>query len=35
VLATQAGVVLTPNQTSSVYLVGPTGAQGVMVVQDY
>jgi len=34
VLATQAGVVLTPNQTSSVYLVGPTGAQGVMVVQD-
>lgn len=35
VLATQPGIVLTANQTSSVYLVGPPGAQGVMVTQDY
>jgi hypothetical protein len=34
VLATQAGVVLTANQTSSVYLVGPPGGQNVLVVQD-
>jgi len=34
VVASQAGVVLTPNQTSSVYLVGVPGGQGVLVVQD-
>jgi hypothetical protein len=34
VLATQANVVLTANQTSSVYLIGPPGAQGIIVTQD-
>ena len=34
VLASQDGVVLTANQTSSVYLIGPPGAQGVFVTQD-
>jgi hypothetical protein len=34
VLASQDGVVLTPNQTSSIYLVGPAGAQAILVTQD-
>jgi hypothetical protein len=34
VLASQDGVVLTANQTSSVYLIGPPGAQGVFVTLD-
>ena len=33
-LALQDGVVLTANQTSSVYLVGPAGAQAILVTQD-
>lgn len=34
VLATQDNIVLTVNQTSSVYLIGPAGAQGILVTQD-
>ena len=34
VIASQEGIVLTANQTSSVYLIGPPGAQGVFVTQD-
>jgi hypothetical protein len=34
VLASQANVVLTANQTSSIYLIGPAGAQGILVTQD-
>lgn len=34
VLASQDGVVLTANQTSTVYLVGPVGAQAIVVTQD-
>jgi hypothetical protein len=34
VLATQSNVVLTANQTVSVYLIGPPGAQGIIVTQD-
>ena len=34
VVATQDNIVLTANQTSSVYLIGPAGAQGILVTQD-
>jgi len=34
VVASQDGIVLTANQTSSVYLIGPPGGQGVFVTQD-
>ena len=34
VLATQDGIVLTANQTSSIYLIGPPGAQGILATQD-
>ncbi|MCC6194527.1 MAG: DUF4397 domain-containing protein [Burkholderiales bacterium] len=34
VLAQQDGVVLTPNQTTSFYLIGPPGAQSILVTQD-
>ena len=34
VLASQDGIVITANQTSSVYLIGPPGGQGVLVTQD-
>jgi hypothetical protein len=34
VLASQANVVLTANQTSSIYLIGPPGAQSIVVTQD-
>ncbi len=34
VLASQENVVLTANQTSSIYLIGPAGAQSVIVTQD-
>jgi hypothetical protein len=34
VLASQDGVVFTANQTSSIYLVGPVGAQAIVVTQD-
>ena len=34
VVASQDGIVLVANQTSSVYLIGPPGGQGVFVTQD-
>ena len=34
VVASQDNIVLTANQTSSVYLIGPPGAQGILVTQD-
>jgi Domain of unknown function (DUF4397) len=34
VVASQDGVVITANQTGSIYLIGPPGAQGVFVTQD-
>jgi len=34
VVASQDGVVLTLNQTSTIYLIGPPGAQGILVTQD-
>jgi len=34
VLASQDNVVLTANQTSTIYLIGPPGAQGILVTQD-
>jgi hypothetical protein len=34
VLAEQTGVVLTANQTTSLYLIGPPGAQSILVTQD-
>jgi len=33
-VAFQDGVVLTLNQTSTIYLIGPPGAQGILVTQD-
>lgn len=34
VLAEQTSVVLTPNTTGTVYLIGPPGAQGIILTQD-
>ena len=34
VVAFQDNVVLTANQTSSIYLIGSPGAQGIIVTQD-
>lgn len=34
VLASESNVVLTANQTSTIYLLGPAGAQAVLVTQD-
>jgi hypothetical protein len=34
VVASQEGVVITANQTGSIYLIGPPGGQGVLVTQD-
>ena len=34
VVASQGGIVITANQTSSVYMIGPPGSQGVFVNQD-